>query len=37
MLPVKGTVGSAGFLANIETATEDCDMTRILRSLGAGV
>jgi Asp-tRNA(Asn)/Glu-tRNA(Gln) amidotransferase A subunit family amidase len=35
MLPVKGTVGSAGFLMNIETATEDCDMTRILRSLGA--
>ncbi|KAG1875956.1 amidase signature domain-containing protein [Suillus tomentosus] len=35
MLPVKGTVGSAGFLMNTETATEDCDMTRILRSLGA--
>ncbi|KAJ8591601.1 amidase [Rhizopogon salebrosus TDB-379] len=35
MLPVKGTVGSAGFLVNIETSTEDCDMIKILRSLGA--
>ncbi|OJA12850.1 hypothetical protein AZE42_02428 [Rhizopogon vesiculosus] len=35
MLPINGTVGSAGFLANIETSTEDCDMIRILRSLGA--
>ncbi|KAG1740784.1 amidase signature domain-containing protein [Suillus paluster] len=35
MLPIKGTVGSSGFLVSIETSTEDCDMIRILRSLGA--
>jgi amidase len=34
---VKGTVGGGGFLANMETSTEDCDMASILRSLGAGV
>ncbi|KAJ8595109.1 amidase signature enzyme, partial [Rhizopogon salebrosus TDB-379] len=32
---VKGTVGGGGFLANMETSTEDCDMASILRSLGA--
>lgn len=35
--PVKGTVGCGGFFVNIETSVEDCDMTSILRSLGAGV
>ncbi|KAG2365968.1 amidase signature domain-containing protein [Suillus spraguei] len=33
--PLKGTVGCGGFLVNMETSTEDCDMTSILRSLGA--
>ncbi|KAG1745116.1 amidase signature domain-containing protein [Suillus paluster] len=33
--PIKGTLGCGGFLVNIETSTEDCDMTSILRSLGA--
>ncbi|KAJ8595107.1 amidase [Rhizopogon salebrosus TDB-379] len=32
---VKGTIGSSGFLANMETSMEDSDMTSILRSLGA--
>ncbi|KAG2148923.1 amidase signature domain-containing protein [Suillus clintonianus] len=33
--PIKGTVGTGGFLVDIETSTRDCDMTSILRSLGA--
>ncbi|KAG1792760.1 amidase signature domain-containing protein [Suillus plorans] len=33
--PLKGTVGCGGFLVNMEISTEDCDMTSILRSLGA--
>ncbi|KAG1745109.1 amidase signature domain-containing protein [Suillus paluster] len=32
---LKGTIGCGGFFVNIETSTEDCDMTSILRSLGA--
>ncbi|KAG2052288.1 amidase [Suillus hirtellus] len=32
---LKGTVGCGGFLVNMETSTEDGDMTSILRSLGA--
>jgi len=35
--PVKGTIGVGGFFANVEISAEDCDMTSILRSLGAGV
>ncbi|EGN91867.1 hypothetical protein SERLA73DRAFT_118072 [Serpula lacrymans var. lacrymans S7.3] len=34
-IPVRGRWGSGGFLSNVELSAEDCDMTRILRSLGA--
>ncbi|KAF9243168.1 amidase signature domain-containing protein [Melanogaster broomeanus] len=35
MFPVKGRWGSAGFLSNVEVSPDDCDMTKILRELGA--
>lgn len=34
-IPIKGRPGSGGFLSNFEVSPDDCDMTRILRSLGA--
>ncbi|KAH7909593.1 amidase signature domain-containing protein [Hygrophoropsis aurantiaca] len=34
-IPIKGRWGSAGFLATVEISSDDCDMTRALRSLGA--
>jgi len=35
-IPIKGRWGSGGFLSNTEISKDDCDMTRILRGLGAG-
>ncbi|KAF9228440.1 amidase [Gyrodon lividus] len=35
MFPVKGRWGSGGFLSNVELSPDDCDMTKILRELGA--
>ncbi|KAH7906686.1 amidase signature domain-containing protein [Hygrophoropsis aurantiaca] len=34
-MPIKGRWGSGGFLSNLELSKEDCDMTAILRQLGA--
>ncbi|EIW77312.1 amidase [Coniophora puteana RWD-64-598 SS2] len=34
-IPIKGHWGSGGFLSNTEISKDDCDMTRILRELGA--
>ncbi|KDQ52322.1 hypothetical protein JAAARDRAFT_163030 [Jaapia argillacea MUCL 33604] len=34
-IPIKGRWASGGFLANVEVSKEDCDMTSILRRLGA--
>ena len=33
---MKGRRGSGGFLSNVEISSEDSDMTKVLRSLGAG-
>ncbi|KAF9235627.1 amidase signature domain-containing protein [Melanogaster broomeanus] len=35
MFPVRGRWGSAGFLSSVEVSPDDCDMTKILRELGA--
>ncbi|KIJ66047.1 hypothetical protein HYDPIDRAFT_130197 [Hydnomerulius pinastri MD-312] len=35
MFPVKGRWGSGGFFSNVELSSDDCDMTKILRELGA--
>ncbi|KAL6307831.1 amidase signature domain-containing protein [Sparassis latifolia] len=34
-IPIKGRRGFGGFLSRFEVSPDDCDMTRILRSLGA--
>ncbi|KAH7928818.1 amidase [Leucogyrophana mollusca] len=34
-IPIKGRWASGGFLSNLELSKEDCDMTSILRRLGA--
>ncbi|KAH7920550.1 amidase [Leucogyrophana mollusca] len=34
-IPIKGRWGSGGFIVNTKPSADDCDMTRILRSLGA--
>ncbi|KII85160.1 hypothetical protein PLICRDRAFT_116709 [Plicaturopsis crispa FD-325 SS-3] len=34
-VPLKGHYASAGFLSTVEVSAEDCDMTSILRELGA--
>ncbi|KAH7928658.1 amidase [Leucogyrophana mollusca] len=34
-IPIKGRWGSGGFFSMVEQSVEDCDMTAILRSLGA--
>ncbi|KAH7909595.1 amidase signature domain-containing protein [Hygrophoropsis aurantiaca] len=34
-IPVKGHWGSGGFIVNTKISPDDCDMTRILRRLGA--
>ncbi|KAH7905824.1 amidase signature domain-containing protein [Hygrophoropsis aurantiaca] len=34
-IPIKGRWGSGGFFSIVEQSTDDCDMTAVLRSLGA--